>query len=47
MKNIEMLDFVDRVKYASGDSSKVLEFPEISKTMIGWSYNLHQSIYKV
>ena len=38
MKNIEMLDFVDRVKYASGDSSKVLEFPEISKTMIGWSY---------
>lgn len=38
MENIEMLDFVDLVKYASGDSSKVLEFPEISKTMIGWSY---------
>lgn len=38
LKNIEMLDFVDRVKYTSGDSSKLLEFPEINKTMIGWSY---------
>lgn len=38
LKNIEMLDLVDRVNYTSGDSSKVLEFPEISNTMIGWSY---------
>ena len=37
-KNYEIHDFINRVEDELNDISKLLEFPEISTTAIGWSY---------
>lgn len=37
-KNYEVHDFINRVEDELDDISKLLEFPEISTTAIGWSY---------
>lgn len=37
-KNYEVYDFINRVEDELDDSSKLLEFPEISTTAIGWNY---------
>lgn len=37
-KNYEVHDFINRVEDELDDISKLLEFPEIGTTAIGWSY---------
>lgn len=38
LKNHEVYQFVEKVYDLAGYDSKVLEFPEISTTVSGWSY---------
>ena len=38
LKNHEIYDFINKVHDLAEFDSKVLEFPEISTTVSGWSY---------